>query len=314
MVSGQTGARNGEWPHWGADLGNTKYSALDQINRDNVKNLRVAWRWKADNFGPRPQNNLEATPLMVGGVLYTTAGTRPSVAAIDGATGETLWTYRFDEGPRGDMAPRSVSRGVEYWTDGKQQRIILITRGYRMVSLDAKTGLPDPAFGTQRRRRSLRGLRSADSERRHDQLDFACRRGEQRRRGRRRASGGHRTALEGEHEGLRSRIRRAERQAHLDVPHDSASRRIRQRHLAERFVGLYGQHGRLVAVLRRRRARLRLSAGRVADRRFLRRPSSGQQPVCGQPCCLDAKTGKRVWHQQLVHHDIWDYDIASPPI
>ena len=147
MVSGQTGAKNGEWPHWGADLGNTKYSALDQINRDNVKNLRVAWRWKADNFGPRPQNNLEATPLMVGGVLYTTAGTRPSVAAIDGATGETLWTYRLDEGARGDMAPRSVSRGVEYWTDGKQQRIILITRGYRMVSLDAKTGLPDPAFG-----------------------------------------------------------------------------------------------------------------------------------------------------------------------
>ncbi|RPI48867.1 MAG: hypothetical protein EHM55_24870 [Acidobacteria bacterium] len=149
MVSGQTGARNGEWPHWGADLGNTKYSVLDQINRGNVKNLRVVWRWKADNFGPRPQNNLEGTPLMIGGVLYTTAGTRPSVAAIDGATGETLWTYRFDEGARGDMAPRSVSRGVEYWTDGSQQRIILITRGYHMISLDAKTGVPDPAFGNK---------------------------------------------------------------------------------------------------------------------------------------------------------------------
>src|ERR687898_3503898 len=89
MVSGQTGAKNGEWPHWGADLASTKYSPLDQINRDNVKNLRVVWRWKADNFGPRPQNNLEATPFMIGGVLYTTAGTRPSVAAIDGAKGET---------------------------------------------------------------------------------------------------------------------------------------------------------------------------------------------------------------------------------
>ena len=113
IVSGQAGATNGEWRHWGADLGNTKYSPLDQINRDNVKNLRVAWRWKADNFGPRP------------------------------------WMYRLDEGARGDMAPRSVSRGVEYWTDGKQARIILITRGYRMVSLDARTGLPDPAFGRQ---------------------------------------------------------------------------------------------------------------------------------------------------------------------
>ena len=105
IVSGQSGAANGEWRHWGADLGNTKYSSLDQINRDNVKNLRVAWRWKADNFGPRPQNNLEATPLMIGGVLFTTAGTRPSVAAIDGATGETLWIYRLDEG-----APVSACR------------------------------------------------------------------------------------------------------------------------------------------------------------------------------------------------------------
>ena len=108
FVSGQTGAKNGEWPHWGADHGNTKYSPLDQINRDNVKNLRIAWRWKAENFGPPAEANLEATPLMVGGVLYTTAGTSRAVVAIDGATGETLWMYRLDEGERGDMAPRSV--------------------------------------------------------------------------------------------------------------------------------------------------------------------------------------------------------------
>src|SRR5436190_8753465 len=146
-VSGQSAAATGEWPHWGKDLANNKYSPLDQINRDNVKNLRVAWRWKTENFGPRPQNNMEATPLMVGGVLYTTAGIRPNVVAIDGATGETLWTYRIDEGQRGDVAPRSVSRGVEYWTDGKLARIIVVTRGYRLVSLEAKTGIPDPAFG-----------------------------------------------------------------------------------------------------------------------------------------------------------------------
>jgi len=120
LVSGQSGATSGEWPHWGKDLASNKYSPLDQINRDNVKNLRVAWCWKTENFGPRPQTNMEATPIMVGGVLYTTAGIRPNVAAIDGATGETLWTYRIDEGQRGDIAPRSVSRGVEYWTDGKQ--------------------------------------------------------------------------------------------------------------------------------------------------------------------------------------------------
>ena len=79
LVSGQSGAKNGEWPHWGADLGGSKYSPLDQINRDNVKNLRIAWRWKTENFGPRPQNNMEGTPLMVGGVLYTIAGFRRNV-------------------------------------------------------------------------------------------------------------------------------------------------------------------------------------------------------------------------------------------
>src|SRR3990170_7433695 len=109
ILAGKAGVK-GEWPHWGADLGSSKYSALDQINRDNVKNLRIAWLWKSENFGPRPQSNMEATPLMIGGVLYTTAGFRPNVVAIDAATGETLWTYRLDEGVRGDRAPRSVSR------------------------------------------------------------------------------------------------------------------------------------------------------------------------------------------------------------
>src|SRR4051794_17062192 len=82
LVSGQAGSKNGEWPHVGADLGNSKYSPLDQINRDNVKTLRVAWRWKADNYGPRTDGNFEATPLMVNGVLYTTAGSRRDVVAI----------------------------------------------------------------------------------------------------------------------------------------------------------------------------------------------------------------------------------------
>ena len=94
----QTGAKGGEWRFYAGDGGSTKYSALDQINRDNVKNLRIAWRWKTDNFGPNPEFYYEATPLMVKGVLYTTAGYRRAVAAIDAATGETVWTYRMDEG------------------------------------------------------------------------------------------------------------------------------------------------------------------------------------------------------------------------
>src|SRR3990172_9793746 len=75
-ASGQYGVKagTGEWRYWGGDAGSTKYSPLDQINEDNVKNLRVVWRWKSENFGPRPDFNWEATPLMIGGVLYTSAG------------------------------------------------------------------------------------------------------------------------------------------------------------------------------------------------------------------------------------------------
>src|SRR5678809_594305 len=86
----QTGAKNGEWPTYGGDLGNTRYSALDQINAANFDKLEVAWRFKTDNLGPRPEANLEGTPLMVKGVLYSAAGTRRSVVALDASTGELL--------------------------------------------------------------------------------------------------------------------------------------------------------------------------------------------------------------------------------
>src|SRR5262249_42497095 len=100
-------------------------------------------------LGASPDFNFQATPIMVGGVLYTTAGSRRDVVAIDAATGETLWMYRHDEGERGSKAPvRAVSgRGVSYWTDGTDAKIFTVTLGYRLVALDAKTGRPVPSFG-----------------------------------------------------------------------------------------------------------------------------------------------------------------------
>ena len=145
---GQSGAANGEWPYYGGDSGNTKYSPLDQINRDNFSDLEIAWRWKTDNFGPRPDYNLRATPILIDGVLYITAGSRRNVAAIDAATGETLWMYRLDEGERALRSPRNNSgRGVAYWRDGDFERIYVISPGYHLVALDPKTGRPDPDFG-----------------------------------------------------------------------------------------------------------------------------------------------------------------------
>jgi quinoprotein glucose dehydrogenase len=144
----QSGAKNGEWPTYGGDLGNTRYSPLDQVSAANFDKLQIAWRFKTDNLGPATENNLEGTPLMVKGVLYATAGTRRAVVALDAATGELLWTHSENEGERGNVAPRKLSgRGLAYWTDGREERIIYVTPGYRMVALNAKTGMAIPTFG-----------------------------------------------------------------------------------------------------------------------------------------------------------------------
>src|ERR1044072_7368315 len=89
-TAAQYGAKSGEWRAYAGEPGSTKYSALDQINKDNAKSLRIAWRFKADNFGVFPDYNMEVTPLMVNGVLYTQAGTRRDVVALDPTTGEQL--------------------------------------------------------------------------------------------------------------------------------------------------------------------------------------------------------------------------------
>lgn len=145
---GQSGTVRGEWPTYGGDLGNTRYAPLDQIAAANFSNLEVAWRFKTDNLGPRPEFNLQSTPLMVRGRLYSTGGTRRAVVSLDAATGELLWVHSEDEGARGAAAPRQLSgRGLAYWSDGKEERILYVTQGYRLIALDARTGNPVAAFG-----------------------------------------------------------------------------------------------------------------------------------------------------------------------
>jgi quinoprotein glucose dehydrogenase len=145
----QSGAKGSEWPTYAADLAGTRYRPLDQINASNFNDLEIAWRIKTDNFGNRPEYKLEGTPLMVNGVLYATAGSRRAVIALDPATGELLWIHGEHEGARGAAAPRQLSgRGLAYWTDGKEERIFYVTPGFRLICLNAKTGMPVASFGT----------------------------------------------------------------------------------------------------------------------------------------------------------------------
>src|SRR5947207_8814116 len=113
---------NTEWRSYAGDLRNHHYSPLNQITAANFNLLEVAWRFKTDNLGPRPEYKLEGTPLMVNGVLYTTGGTRRSVVALNAATGELRWVHSELEGARAGASPRQLSgRGVAYWTDGREE-------------------------------------------------------------------------------------------------------------------------------------------------------------------------------------------------
>ena len=95
---GQSGAKNGEWRSYGGDTGSTRYSPLDQITAANFNKLEIAWRFKTDSLGPRPEYQYEGTPLMVKGVVYGTGGTRRDVFALRAETGELLWVHPEFEG------------------------------------------------------------------------------------------------------------------------------------------------------------------------------------------------------------------------
>jgi quinoprotein glucose dehydrogenase len=312
----QTGAKNGEWPAYGADLGNTHYSPLDQINASNFNKLQVAWRLKTDNFGPRPETNLQSTPLMVKGVLYTTAGTRRAVVAANAATGEVLWMHSENEGARGDNAPRQLSgRGLAYWTDGREARILYVTPGYRLIALSAKTGNPVPGFG----RNGVVDLKLDDDQ----VIDLET--GEVGLHATpvvagdvvivgaaHRASGSPKVKhnVNGYVRGFDVRtgkrlwifhtIPRPGEFGHDTWEKDSAE--------TTGNAGVWGQ----ISVdpdLGMTFIPVELPTG---DEYGGHRPGNG---LFGESVvALDLKTGQRKWHYQLVHHGIWDFDIPCAPM
>jgi quinoprotein glucose dehydrogenase len=147
VVAAQSG--DGEWPNYHRDLASTRYSPLSQITRENVSQLTTAWTWKPDSAIKPPEYKNENTPIMVGGVLYFSTGLHRGVVAVDAATGAEKWQWRFDEpAARFRNAPRlGAGRGVSFWTDGRESRIFTVTPGFNLVALDAKTGALVESFG-----------------------------------------------------------------------------------------------------------------------------------------------------------------------
>ena len=312
----QHGAKDGEWRVYGGDGGNTRYSVLDQINRDNVRNLKIAWRWKTDNFGPRPESYYRATPLMIGGVLYTTAGFRRAVAAIDAATGETLWVYRIDEGERGENAPRGNSgRGVAYWTDGAEERIFLITPGYHLVALDAKTGIPSPDFGEHGVVDLKQGLdREVDAIEAtigsssppvvsHDVVVV----------GAAFLDGRAPATKENAPGNIRGYDARTGERLWIfhTIPQPGEFGNESWEDGSWRYTGNVGVWTPFSVDEELGYVYLPVEA---ATSDYYGGHRLGDNLFSQSLVCLDVKTGKRIWHYQMVHHGIWDYDPPAPPI
>ena len=311
----QQGAKNGEWRYYGGDSGTTKYSALDQINASNVKDLKIVWQWKSQNFGRRPDFNWEVTPLMIGGVLYFTAGTRRDVIAADAATGETLWMYRLDEGPRGQVVARTVNRGLAYWSDGKgDDRILLISPGYQLVGLNAKTGTPISSFG----KNGLVDLTEG--------LDRAVVKPGQ--------IGASSPAIVVKDVVV---VGAALQAGTAPVSKENVPGYIRgfDVHTGKKLwtfktiprPGEFGNEtwekdswkysgntGAWVPLAADEELGYVYIPVEMPTGDFYGGNRHGNNLFSDSLVCLDVKTGKRIWHYQLVHHDVWDWDIGSPPI
>ena len=169
-----TSVNEGDWPVYHGNEFAQRYSPLDQINASNVESLQIAWNFSTEKFGPPTDFTNPSTPLEIDGILYANVASTRNVIALDATSGQLLWMWRPQEGERFSSAPRKgAGRGVAYWEDGDKTRIIDITPGYHLVSLDAKTGIPDPSFGNNGIVDLMIGLRNIEDPR-FDDIDIGA--------------------------------------------------------------------------------------------------------------------------------------------
>jgi quinoprotein glucose dehydrogenase len=321
QTNAQPSTKNGEWPHYTADLKGTKYSPLDQINASNFNQLEVAWRFKTDSLGPRPEYKLEGTPLMIKGVLYATGGTRRDVVALDAKTGEQMWVYSLREGQRAAIAPRQLSgRGLSYWTDGRgDDRVIFVTTGYRLVELNAHTGQPVAAFGKDGMVDLKTGMLTGTGQ----PIDLET--GE---------AGLHSTPTVVKDVVI---VGSSFKEGMTVVTHNNTKGLVRAFDVRSgkllwtfNTIPRPGEFGNETwengswATTGNTGVWTQITVDEDLGLVYLpvESPTSdyygGERPgdnLFGESLvCVDLKTGKRKWHFQIVHHPIWDYDLSSAPI
>jgi len=324
-ISGQStrppSTANGDWPHYTADIRGSRYSPLNQIDASNFNKLEVAWRFKTDMLGPRPEYKLEGTPLAINGVLYTTGGTRRSVVALDGKTGELIWAHSLREGKRAGVAPRQLSgRGVSYWTDGRgDDRVLYVTTGYRLVALNARTGAMINSFG----KNGIVDLKEGVVFGAGQQIDLET--GE---------IGVHSTpaivkdvaiigssmregATVGTHNNTKGLVRA------FDVRTGKLLWTFKTIPLPGEFGNdtwerdswaINGNVGVWSQITVDEELGLVYLPVETPTSDFYGGHRPGNNLFAESIVCVDLKTGQRKWHHQIVHHPIWNYDMSSAPL
>ena len=310
----QKGSGSGEWRHYGGDAGGTKYSPLDQINASNVNKLQIAWRWKTSSLGQAPDYNWQATPLMIGDTLYFTAGSQRSAVAVDAASGDTKWTFTLDEGERGRRAVRNNNRGLAYWSDGAGNgRVLLITPGYQLVALDSKTGKKIPDFGKDGIVELWDGL---DREVKVNEIGASSPAivvGDVVVVGNAMLGGTAPATMKQVPAYIRGYDARSGKLLWTfhTIPQGTEFGVETWKDDSWKYTGNTGAWAPLSADLELGYVYLPIETP-TGDYYGGHRP--GDNLFGNSIVCLDAKTGKRIWYFQLIHHDIWDWDTASAPV
>jgi len=317
----------GDWPMYFAEPTGSRYSPQDQINASNFNKLELAWHFKTDAMGAHPEYKLEGTPLEINGTVYTTAGSRRAVVALDAKTGELKWVYSMNEGLRAAIAPRQLSgRGVSYWTDGNgDDRIAFITTGYRLVELNAKTGQPVDAFGdhgvVDLKVGAYTGVMGQPGV--YKQIDLTT----------------------GEI-GLHSTPTVVDNTILIGSSFKEGSQPLEQNNTKGLTRAFDARTGKLIWTFHnipqkgefgydsweKNSADFNGNTGTWASMTVDREAGLVYVPIedptddaygGGRPgndlfgdsiVCLDINTGKMKWYYQVTHHPIWDYDMSSPPL
>lgn len=306
-----------DWPNVGNDKGAMRYSPLKQINRDNVKNLKVAWTYHTGDAGAGDSTTIECTPIVIGGVMYLTT-VKAKVVALDAATGREIW--KFDpfapqHATKFQIVASGVNRGVAYWTDksGKQARILTGTADGRLISLDARTGKPDASFGKNGAVDLHEGL-TEPGGRDLSKIAYGV------------------TAAPTVFENIVILGASVGEGPQPSAPGDVRAFDVRTGKQLWRFhtVPRPGEFGHETwtgdgwkdrggvnnwsgATVDVKRGWVFVATGSAAFD-FYGGDRHGDNLFANSVIALNARTGKRIWHYQVLKHDIWDYDLPYPPI